>query len=352
VDALREDDARRPAQLPSLPATVIRHLELHRPRARAVVVLFIVVHAVLAFAETSSLAQLPLIALSFVAVSGAAVLVASPGDDPLGPGRSALVLALCGVAAAGTLSSDCVPCASQFAYWEFGAITLVLVILAVRGRPSAAWSAYAVIFCLTIPWAVHHGAGLGDIAGLLVRHAATLLAGTLFAVGIRRTARSVELINQARASQASEYAETVAAIEEREAQRVRLNAMARPMLERLADSADLDDEDRAASLQVEASLRDAMRGRSLFVEPMISAARAARRRGVEVTLIDDGGDPGRANADAVAAVLARQLDGVATGSFTARLLPDGRADLATVVIATEGRSRMLAVTANLAIRDA
>jgi NADPH-dependent 2,4-dienoyl-CoA reductase/sulfur reductase-like enzyme len=75
---------------------------------------------------------------------------------------------------------------------------------------------------------------------------------------------------------------------------------------------------------------------------VLSAARAARERGVEVTLLDDSAAAG--GAAAVAELLARELATIDSGSVTARLQPAGRSELATIVISPlGGNARMLTV---------
>ncbi len=339
-------------EVPRVPDQVIRHLELHWPAVRGVVVLFIVVHAILAFANLELAAHLPFTAAAFVTISVAAVMIASAAAEPFPWSRSASVLALCAATAilqsfvANPLKS------SSFAHWDAAAITFILLILAVRGRPGTAWLGYAALLTFTVVWAVLHGLSVGEGVSIVIRHAATLMAGTLFAVGLRRTARSLLVMNDERTAAASAQARAIAGIEERKAQLLRVNSMARPMLERLTHEQELDDQERDVCLRVEASLRDAMRGRSLFIEPAIYAAHAARVRGVEVTFLDDSGNDSPARAGLLAQIVARELESVEAGRFTARLLPDGRGDVGTIVVDTGHEHRMLIVGSDLTVRDA
>jgi hypothetical protein len=86
---------------------------------------------------------------------------------------------------------------------------------------------------------------------------------------------------------------------------------------------------------VEASLRDAMRGRALFREPVITAAREARIRGVEVILLDDSGDDVPAQIDTLACTVAGELSILQRGRLTARIWPAGRDTIASIVIEAE-----------------
>ena len=74
---------------------------------------------------------------------------------------------------------------------------------------------------------------------------------------------------------------------------------------------------------------------------VVSAARRARRRGVDVVLLDDSDpetvDPG--DLDAVLAQVTQALDGAADGRIVARLLPPGRAGIATLLVDTSASAR-------------
>jgi hypothetical protein len=326
-------------------ASVSRRLELRWPVLQAIAGLFIFVHGMVAFVDPAVNANLALEAGTLLAVAAAAIWLSLDAPNPLPRFRTVGILALCGIAEVLQLFQAPPANPLPFLSWHIGAITLLLLVLAVRGHPALAWFAYGYIVAGTIVWALGHGMSLAEGVSLVVRHAGTLLAGTLFAIGMRRSARSLAALHKERQAQAFAEAAATAAIDEREAQLHRVNAMARPLLEQLARRPDLSDDERADCLQVEASLRDAMRARLLFVEPVISAARAARRRGVEVMLLDDSGDQPPADLPAVVRVIATELDSVDTGAFTARLLPSDRGDRATIVIDSSSQ-RMLVVAAD------
>jgi hypothetical protein len=345
-----ESTSSEPASPPGpLPFTGM--LELSTPIARCILVLFIVVHAVLAFGDGQQTAIFPFELLAFFAVSTAAVWITRSARDPLPLATTLIVLSLLAVTESVMSFGVSAAGAGPFAQWHLGAITLVLLILAVRGQPGIAWAGYAVLFVATVLWAVANGLTAGDGVGLVIRHSGTLLAGTLAAVGLRRSTTTLARFNHQWSVNAAVEAIEMASIEERQAQLARLNALARPALERLAVVHELTDDERAHCMLVEATLRDAIRARSLFIEPVVSAARAARERGVEVTLLDDSGDQPPADLPMVAQVLATQLDAVTSGRLTARLLPADRPVLATVVIEST-ESRMLALTPAGTLRDA
>ncbi|KGJ79660.1 hypothetical protein GY21_04335 [Cryobacterium roopkundense] len=330
-------------------------LGLSTPLALAVLVLFVAVHALLAFADSESLARqplgIPLDLLALVAVSAAALWITLPAKDPFPPSRTFGILVLCSVTA-GLMYLQISPLdARPFAHWHLGAVTLVLVVLVARGRTGWAWVGYAALAAATVAWTLANGLALVDGVNLVVRHGGTLLVGTLFAMGMRRSGRTLLVLIRERGERASSEATSGAVVEEREVQLARVNALARPALTRLMSAHELDDAERAECLLVEGSLRDAIRGRSLFVEPIITATRNARTRGVEVTLLDDSGDNQPTDVSLFARLVADQLDALSFGRFTLRLLPVARAELATIVVES-AEHRMLVVDADGTARDA
>jgi hypothetical protein len=218
-------------------------------------------------------------------------------------------------------------------------------VLAARGQIRSAWLGYGVLTLFAVAWALASGqSGLVGVE-LMSRHAGTLLAGSLFVVGLGRSERALRVLTHDDLARARQDATTVAAIRERKAQLRRVNVLARPTLLRLAEPHALTAEERAQCLLVEASLRDAIRGRCLFVEPVITAVRAARTRGVEVTVLDDSGDNSPEELTTLTRTIADSIDSVHAGRVTVRVLPAGRPVVATLVIES-GTSRMLVIGPN------
>jgi hypothetical protein len=328
-----------------------RRSVLSGPVVWGIAALFIVVHGLVAFADPAPGTDLGAEWGTFLAISAAAIWLAMDSPNPLPEFRAVGILALFGVAEGFAVLQAPPTVHMPFVSWHIGAITLLLLVLAVRGHVTYAWLAFGGIAVATVVWAVAGGQGVDAGVSLVIRHAGTLLGGTLFAIGLRRVSNSLAALHEERAQHAFSEAAAIAALEEREAQLVRVNAMARPLLRRLALRRALNTDERAECLQVEASLRDAMRARSLFAEPVIAAARAARGRGVEVTLLDDSGDQPPAQLAQVASVVANELGSASEGRFTARLLPAGRGDVATIVVDAR-EQRMLMVAADGSVRTA
>ncbi|MEC5152196.1 hypothetical protein [Cryobacterium sp. GrIS_2_6] len=331
------------AGTPGTPAAIPLLVTLPRSLALVLLAVFAAVHLLLAFGEPGPAAGRPLTALGLLLIVGAAAWLLVVVPDPI-PRRAPVSVILLATAGAALASAAVAPAsAPPFAHWAFGAVTLLLVLLATRGRPGPAWAGYGLLVAVGVGWALLNGLALADGLTLVVRHAATLLAGAVFAVGLTRSTRTLAVLNRERAVSIAATASAEAAVTERESELARVNALARPALERLAGGEDLDPPLRAECLIVEATLRDAIRARTLFIEPVIRAARAARLRGVDVTLLDDsGGRPPEALA-AVADIVAGQLDLLDSDRLTARLLPPGRDDVASLVVESTG-TRMLTVS--------
>jgi hypothetical protein len=256
--------------------------------------------------------------------------------------RMALIFGLCGVGAILMFAYMPAESTAPFPHWHLGAITLLLVVLALRGQIGYAWLGYIALAGLALIWALATDQSPVEAINLVSRHAGTLLVGTLFVVGMNRTERTLWVLTANDITRATCDATTVAAITEREAELMRVNALARPTLRRLALPIPLSHEERAECLRIEAGLRDAIRGRALFVEPVIAAVSAARQRGVEVTMLDDSGETPPDALPALARTVADVLDSVDTGKITIRVLPPGRPSLATLVVES-GTPRLLNV---------
>jgi hypothetical protein len=305
------------------------------------------VFGVLSAGSLSSEANLWIEIVALACVSAAAVWITLPGASPWAGRATTGVLLLSGTAAGVRFFQVLPHTASPFAHWHVAAITFVLLGLILRGRACWAWLGFAVLAGLTIAGTVT--AGLGAEAGiaLVIRQGGTLLMGHLMALGLHRSGRAIATFNAQRALDEAAEMTRLSTLDERRAQLNRVNAMSRPVLEQFAaaaDSAVLADvpvanaftpELLAEGRLVEASLRDAMRGRALFREPVITAARQARQRGVEVFLLDDSGDEPLANIDAVAWTVTGELSILQRGRLTARVWPAGRASIASIVIEVE-----------------
>jgi hypothetical protein len=326
--ARRLIDAPAPAQT----RTLAQSLGLSQTTTSSILVLFVLVHGLLAVIDLEPGRPTTLVVGAYLAIVGAAALLMTRFDGPVPRPRIALILGLCAVGAILMFAYLPPQSAAPFAHWHLGAITLILVVLGLRGHIGWAWLGYAGLAALAVGWAVATDQSVLTGVNLVSRHAGTLLAGTLFVVGMHRTERALWVLTAHDIARATRDATTVAALGEREAELMRVNALAQPTLRRLAEPRPLTDDERAQCLLIEAGLRDAIRGRALFVEPVIGAVTAARQRGVEVTMLDDSADTPPDALPALARTVAEVLESVDTGRVTIRVLPAGRPDVATLVI--------------------
>lgn len=318
-------------------------LMLQGPHARAILILFLVSQALLAFVGVGDEAPyIGVTLLAFVPLALAAVWVVHPATDPLPAKWTAGVLMLCAVTITVQTLHLGINGWPLSATWHLGAVTTVLFMLILRGRVAMGWLGYLLIAASTIAWAAWAGPGVNTGIELVVRHAATLLVGTAIFLGLRGTARRISAINRVSLAEAAAEATAHASQDERLAQLAHLDAMARPMLEQIAAAHELSDAEKRSCLLIEASLRDVVRGHGLAFAHVLAAARAARERGVEVTLLDDSElSWGPAS---VGDLLAHELRALQSGSLTARLQPQGRDEVASIVIAPlDGPARMLVV---------
>jgi hypothetical protein len=221
-----------------------------------------------------------------------------------------------------------------YSNWYLGAITFVLLNIAVRGYLKVAWFGFLLLSAISVASTFCTGQSTVAAAGDLARQSGTLLIGTIFAVFFERSARVVRSIQARQLAQAAAEAATAAASHERAVQNRRLEQLARPALERIADDRPLDDRERAAMALLEAELRDGIRAAGLDRPGIVAAAREARSRGVQVVLVDDrGGDIDDAGLDLVEAALVDELEHAISGRITARLSPSDSDELATIVAA-------------------
>ncbi len=157
---------------------------------------------------------------------------------------------------------------------------------------------------------------------------------TFFAFTLRPLAGSIYLLRAMSLQRSAEQAASVAALEERDAQLDRLDSLARPLLERIATGEVLEAGERRAGVLLEARLRDGLRAPALQDPQVVEAADAARRRGVDVVMLDDHGLDGVPPDEQarLRRAVADELDSVSHGSVTVRVLPPGRRALVTILV--------------------
>ncbi len=220
-----------------------------------------------------------------------------------------------------------------FGQWYIGSGTACLFYVSLRGRIAWAWVGFVLLSLTVLLWGLTTANMIGDVVFLLGKQFPILVVGTLFAIGLRRTSESIQQLTAETSARAATEAGDVAATAERNRRLAELDAFATPLLSLLVSGAALSSDDRREFAIAEAELRDDLRGRTLSMPTLVGAARRARRRGVDVVLLDDS-DPAALDPRDLDAVLTRvtdALDDALDGRVVARLLPPGREGVATLL---------------------
>ncbi|WP_328435344.1 hypothetical protein [Nocardia puris] len=270
-------------------------------------------------------------ALLMTAAVTAVLLVAR--RDPLSPVPTVVLTASVPAASLLVLLAVPYPPTSPAQLWVFGAGTATATFMCVRGRTGAAWIGLCAMIATAALRSETKGYGAAHGLGLSVINLAPLLMATFFAYTIRPAAREIFALHEESTRRSAAEAAASATLAERRDQLLRLDHKVRPILERIAGPDPLGNTDLAECRSVEAHLRDTLRAPALAVEPVTTAARAARERGLDVVLIDDRGLDGVSDEirDRLLRLVAAELDQAPGGTVTIRILPPDRGLLATIV---------------------
>lgn len=270
----------------------------------------------------------------------ATVVVLSPGPQELSIGR-----ALAGVGTVvcmAVLVDSVLPRAvwPGYAAWHTAASYTLLVVINLRGRIFLSWSGGVLSVVMTVVWA--SGAASGWTGGVLMSIAT--IGWLIVATGVSHFLdNNNRLITQyaadARAS-VDRYAAEKALGVARTQWMDHVRRVAAPALEQICTRKDIPTEvQRQEYTLIEAQLRDEVRGRSLATDHVLEAAWSARKRGVTVHLIDDGGE------DLSPSLVTRAADQVITvldqaqiGTVTVRIRPAAGAPVVTILTSTSENS--------------
>jgi hypothetical protein len=274
-------------------------------------------------------------AAGIAAIAGvliAAVLLVSPSVTPLPRWRTVAVILIvvCAVIAV-TLQQPFHDRPPGQAAWELGCGNFLLFGMALRGRVVAAWIGELATIAVVCIWSV---AVTGSpLYGLSFTYGqpVSLIAGTVFAVALHRTARSIIAFRASERERAGNEAREAAVSEVRDADLQFVRKLAEPSLRQIA-AGEAIDRDKVRTL--EAALRDLIRGRSLAIEPLVGALRSARERGVDIVVLDDLGEhrvSDESLAQAVRWCAAQILDSAAS-SITLRVAPSEAMESSAVIV--------------------
>ncbi|WP_062205553.1 hypothetical protein [Demequina salsinemoris] len=283
---------------------------------------------------TADLVRSPWVSLTAVLlVMVAASLLIQPGTDPFPLRESWFVVAV--VVLTTTMVSWNLPVEGELgrATWHQGANAWLLFFMSIRRRSGLAWLGFGLMTAITAAWGLSSGRGALTAVLMLQSHAATLVVAALFGSGLHRAAREINAFAELTEQAAEASAMTQARREIRRRRATEVREIASRPLERIVAGESFDESDRREIGATEAALRDLVRARGLTSPAIVTAASAARRRGVDVTLLDDRSTT-IADGDVMTRLshaVARFLDDADDGAVTVRLLPEGRHALVTGV---------------------
>jgi hypothetical protein len=217
-----------------------------------------------------------------------------------------------------------------------------MTITSTRRRHLYAWLGIAALVIQTVLWdpALLLGIGvIGSASWVAVSH----ILSRALAKASRDAARFARAEREATDWQAAQEAH----LYERQFRLGQTGTTAVPMLRIIEESnGELTEEQRAECLHLEGAIRDEIRGRRLLDDVVRSEVMAARRRGVLVSLFDEGGldELDEASLQRVLTTLAEAIRSTSATRVIARTAPPDSEVAVTVVGLTpsgDGRARDL-----------
>jgi hypothetical protein len=272
-------------------------------------------------------------------------ILARPDRDPFGMASTIAIVSIVAVVTAISCWNIADVENPGYVTWPLGAMTFLLFVLALRGRRGWAWIGFGLLAAVSIVTGVFSEQNTLMVINDVARQSGTLLIGTLFALVLRRSSQTITSIQSNQLTRTTVAAASAAATRERAAQNARLERDARPALERILQPEPLSEDEQQHFRLLEATLRDGIRASGFSSERIAEATREARERGLTVVLLDDrGSELVDGERDLVEAALLEQLTSTADGAITARLSPNDRDELATIVVEEGGEYRRVVVT--------
>ncbi|WP_253258850.1 hypothetical protein [Subtercola boreus] len=173
-----------------------------------------------------------------------------------------------------------------YATWSVAAVGTLMTIVTVRRRALFGWIGIVVLGVSILAWSdplrLTTTGWIGSAVWVGVAHALTH--------ALSRASRDTTLFARAELDAAAWHATQEAQLTEGRHRLDNMNRVAGPMLHHIVDlDGVISAEDRRECLHLEGAIRDEIRGRHLLNEDVRTEVLAARRRGIEVTLLDDGG---------------------------------------------------------------
>lgn len=272
-----------------------------------------------------------------VAVPLSAFVAAAPLSTRLGRTRWARLVSLGWFPVLALVGSQVkTPVGELSVLWPATSATLALALLTMIGWVRWAWLMTIAVIAAGVLWGLIKDVPLSDgLEQLSILTA--MVAGSVYRLVMRRS-RAREVMALHEEGIALEQLVTLASrAEARRDYRTRLLAQIGGLLDRIESGEVLGPEERRECRLVEASLRDAIRGRGFVTREVTQAARSARERGATVTLIDDRrvDCADEVCRNVLGATVETLGDADRGDTFVARLLPIGRRNVATVLLVNE-----------------
>ncbi len=221
----------------------------------------------------------------------------------------------------------------DYAAWTLGTGWLMSLGLLVRCGNIRAWSAMALLGISTWGWTLLSHRTPMIALTLVAGQVIPLMLNSLLVVWFKYLTSYITQIRQDLRfleNQEITLRETTRQLDDRLG---RIARRAEPILEQIASANTLSPEMQVSARLLEGELRDEIRAPGLGSTNLLHAVANARRRGVEVVLLDD-----RASAPLSDSALTKVenqaveiLEQTTSGRVVVRLLPPGRSQLATVV---------------------
>lgn len=215
--------------------------------------------------------------------------------------------------------SAAIPAGAEASYstWHVSGIATVMAVLMVRQHVVLAWLGAGFMIIQTLIWG---GLGVLFNSGVFGAFLLVLAAQATSSILSSAAKAASDFRELSIATNAQTAASTAARLErQRRIQQTLKEAL--PLLQKVVDSGGkLTRPEAKQALLKELELRDQIRGRALLMEDLVLATRAARERGVEVQLLDDGGldNVPEARRFELLQRVARELENVASGKVVIR----------------------------------
>jgi hypothetical protein len=224
--------------------------------------------------------------------------------------------------------------AGTYATWYVAAMATLMAATAIRQQRVISWLGITITVIQVVIWGGWSAVANTGVIGAFV----LVFAGQAVAIGLAKAdAETKSFVRQA-SEAARSMASASASSRERKARLDATLAGALPALQLInSRGGNLDEPARLEAKLLEAQLRDEIRGRGLMSDEIRSAVRAARIRGAEVVVLDEGGleELTVEERNQILAKAAAAISNISSGRVTLRS-PKGEAWKMTVVATRPG----------------